>query len=472
MDENRYNNTDEENFDRQEEIAPEEGDDLEKTQEIDSILSEIGHDSRHGITPRDEFTDINSADDMKKTLLMDSIGGDDEETGAEPYAPENPVKRRRKKRKKQQINHTRTMGQIFLGVLLSVASVCIGIVLAVNIIDAMRDFTGMAKYSPDTEVTITEDMSVDDIAEMLRDEGIIRMPWLFKSYIKFAKMDEGFLNGEFTLNAGMSYGNIVTALKTVKTYTETVVVMIPEGATAKQVGELLEQNYVCSAKDFMEYYKHKMEKYDFEETIDENENRFNLMEGYLFPDTYEFYVIDDLRDNPDFDTSAYAKQAAEKMFANFDSKITKAMKARMKELGLTLDQTIILASLIQKEGTNEENMSMISSVFHNRLADPETFPQLQSDTTYTYINDCIRPYFEDNSDELNAYIAAYDTYSCIGLPAGAVCNPGLEAINAALYPADTDYYYFLASSDGVFYYAQTHEQHEQNIIDAALREDN
>lgn len=472
MDENRYNNTDEENFDRQEEIAPEEGDDLEKTQEIDSILSEIGHDSRHGITPRDEFTDINSADDMKKTLLMDSIGGDDEENGAEPYAPENPVKRRRKKRKKQQINHTRTMGQIFLGVLLSVASVCIGIVLAVNIIDAMRDFTGMAKYSPDTEVTITEDMSVDDIAEMLHDEGIIRMPWLFKSYIKFAKMDEGFLNGEFTLNAGMSYGNIVTALKTVKTYTETVVVMIPEGATAKQVGELLEQNYVCSAKDFMEYYKHKMEKYDFEETIDENENRFNLMEGYLFPDTYEFYVIDDLRDNPDFDTSAYAKHAAEKMFANFDSKITKAMKARMKELGLTLDQTIILASLIQKEGTNEENMSMISSVFHNRLADPETFPQLQSDTTYTYINDCIRPYFEDDSDELNAYIAAYDTYSCTGLPAGAVCNPGLEAINAALYPADTDYYYFLASSDGVFYYAQTHEQHEQNIIDAALREDN
>lgn len=467
MDENRYNIPDDENIGQG-------GDEFEKTQEIDSILSDFGHDrSDCGITPRDEFTDLNSADDMKKTLMMDSLGGcDDEDDFREQYVPQNPVKKRRKKRRKQQINHTRTMGQIFLGVLISVAAVCTGVVLAVNIIDAMRDFTGMAKYSPDTEVTVTEHMNVDDIADMLHDEGIIKMPWLFKTYVKFAKMDSGFLNGEFTVNAGMSYGNIVAALKTVKTYTETISIMIPEGATAKQVGELLEQNYVCRAKDFMEYYKSKMDKFDFEETIAENENRFNLMEGYLFPDTYEFYVIDDLRSNPDFDTSAYAKQAAEKMFANFESKITKAMKARMEELGLTLDQTIILASLIQKEGTNEENMSMISSVFHNRLADPVTFPQLQSDTTYTYIDECVRPYFEDGSAELNAIIAAYDTYSCTGLPAGAVCNPGLEAINAALYPAETDYYYFLASSDGVFYYAQTHDQHEQNIIDAALRGDN
>lgn len=466
MDENRYNIPDDDNIGQG-------GDGFEKTQEIDSILSDFGHDrGDRGITPRDEFTDLNSADDMKKTLMMDSLGGDDEDDIREQYVPQNPVKKRRKKRRKQQINHTRTMGQIFLGVLISVAAVCAGVVLAVNIIDAMRDFTGMAKYSPDTEVTVTEHMNVDDIADMLHDEGIIKMPWLFKTYVKFAKMDSGFLNGEFTVNAGMSYGNIVAALKTVKTYTETISIMIPEGATAKQVGELLEQNYVCRAKDFMEYYKSKMDKFDFEETIAENENRFNLMEGYLFPDTYEFYVIDDLRSNPDFDTSAYAKQAAEKMYANFESKITKAMKARMEELGLTLDQTIILASLIQKEGTNEENMSMISSVFHNRLADPVTFPQLQSDTTYTYIDECVRPYFEDGSAELNAIIAAYDTYSCTGLPAGAICNPGLEAINAALYPAETDYYYFLASSDGVFYYAQTHDQHEQNIIDAALRGDN
>ena len=314
-------------------------------------------------------------------------------------------------------------------------------------------------------------MSVDDIAEMLYENGVIDKTWLFKTYVKFSDEETGFLNGTFTVNSNMSYGNIITALKTVKTYTETVMVMIPEGATAKQIAQLLEENYVCSAKDFEAYYQSKMDKYDFEESIADNSGRFNIMEGYLFPDTYEFYVIDDLKDNPDYDTSSYAKQAAEKMFANFESKITKSMLARMDELGMTLDETIILASIIQKEGTNEENMAIISSVFHNRLNNAEEFPQLQSDTTEYYIDECIRPYFSEDSDELEECVAAYDTYVCEGLPAGAICNPGIEAINAALYPADTDYYYFLVSSDGVFYYAQTHEQHEQNIIDAALHEE-
>ena len=115
---------------------------------------------------------------------------------------------------------------------------------------------------------------------------------------------------------------------------------------------------------------------------------------------------------------------------------------------------------------------MVSSVFHNRLDNPEQFPLLQSDTTYTYIDDCIRPKIPaDAGDLYDDIILAYDSYQSEGLPAGALCNPGLEAINAALYPAETDYYYFLVSDDGVFYYAQTVEQHEQNIIDAALHEE-
>lgn len=97
------------------------------------------------------------------------------------------------------------------------------------------------------------------------------------------------------------------------------------------------------------------------------ENRFYALEGYLFPDTYEFYVIDDLPDKPSMDTSQYAKQAAEKMYSNFQNKITKKMYARAKELGMTFDEVVTLASIIQKEGTNEENMANISSVFHNRL---------------------------------------------------------------------------------------------------------
>ncbi|MGN0699784.1 MAG: endolytic transglycosylase MltG, partial [Oscillospiraceae bacterium] len=280
----------------------------------------------------------------------------------------------------------------------------------------------------------------------------------------------GFLNGEFTVNSDMSYSNILLALKTKKKPTETVTLMIPEGATAQQIGQLLEDNYVCKKKDFERYINDRIDKFDFEEQVVDDENRFLLYEGYLFPDTYEFYVIDDIKEGRNTDTSEWAKNAADKMFRNFENKITRQMKARMKEIGLTLDETIILASLVQKEGTNEENMSMVSSVFHNRLANSERFPILQSDTTYTYIDNCIKPAIPENGGSLyDDIIAAYDTYTHEGLPVGAICNPGLEAINAVLYPADTDYFYFLASKDGVFYYAQTVEQHEQNIIDAELR---
>lgn len=467
MDKNRFENADNDN--------------LEKTQEIDSILYDLsrgessdkddsaGSAQAHGITPREEFTDLNSADepeDMGKTLRMDSIASDDDYSDY-PAAP-NPVKRRRKKKK--QVNHTRTMGQIFLGVLISVAATCLGIVLAVQVIVALKDVTGMAKDSLSVEVEINESMNVEDIAELLYDEGIIEMPSLFKAYIRFSKEESGFLNGSFEVNANMSYSTLITALKTVKTYTETVMVMIPEGYTAQQIGQLLEENYVCRAVDFEKYYESKLEKYDFEESIEDNPYRLYALEGYLFPDTYEFYVIDDLKDNPNFDTEQYAMQAAEKMYANFEDKITDDMLERMDELGLTLDETIILASLIQKEGTNEDNMALISSVFHNRLADLDTFPQLQTDTTYTYIDDCITPLLSE-SELYDSIVAAYDTYQCVGLPAGAVCNPGIEAINAALYPEESSYYYFLCSSDGVFYYAQTEEQHNQNIIDAALREE-
>ncbi|MCI7692303.1 MAG: endolytic transglycosylase MltG, partial [Oscillospiraceae bacterium] len=139
-------------------------------------------------------------------------------------------------------------------------------------------------------------------------------------------------------------------------------------------------------------------------------------------------------------------------------------------LGMTLDEVVRLASIVQWEGNDEDNWAKISSVFHNRLNDPDTFPKLESDATETYIAMCITPKItSSNKDKMQAITEAYDTYNCTGLPAGAICNPGLDTINAVLYPAETSYYYFLANKDGDFYYAKTLEQHEQNIIDAGLQ---
>lgn len=437
---------------------------FEETQEISGIS-----DEERKIRPREEFTELNSADDLQKTRLMNSVT----DNNSYHSAAENTVKRRKKHKKKKQINHTRTMGQVFLGVLIAVTSLAVGVVLSVFIINGMRDFTGMAKTMREAEVMIDSSMPSDKIVDELYKSGIINMPYLMKTYINLT--DDGtkpFLTGSYKLYSNMSYVNIINVLKSPKTYTETISVTIPEGFTAKEIGELLEKNYVCRAVDFEKYYKSKINKYDFEEGITDDKNRFNMLEGYLFPDTYEFYVIDDLKKNPNFDTSYYAGLAAEKMYDNFEDKITKKMKQRMEELGMTLDEVIRLASLICWEGTNEKNMAGISSVFHNRLNNPDKFPLLQSDTTDTYIEEVIAPAATStNKDKIAQIEDAYDTYKCEGLPAGAICNPGLDAINAALYPSDTSYYFFLAAKDGTFYWAKTQEEHEQNIKDAALRED-
>lgn len=460
---------DKNNFDQLGFPVNDNSDDFGTTRELNSIHDADPEDPS-GIAPRDHFTEMNSADDPGSTRMMDSLTAPDEPEAA-PAA--NPVRKRKKRRKKKKYtNHTRTMGHVFLGVVLSVAAICVGVFLAWKVIVGLMDYTGMAKKSHEADIVIDSTMNVDDIAETLHENGIIEMPWLFKTYINMKDEAEGFLDGEYTVNSTMSYSNIITLLKTVRQYTNTVTVMIPEGYNAQQIGQLLEENLVCRADDFEKYYRSKLEKYDFEEQITVTENRFYALEGYLFPDTYEFYVIDDLPDKPSMDTSQYAKQAAEKMYSNFQNKITKKMYARAKELGMTFDEVVTLASIIQKEGTNEENMANISSVFHNRLENMYEYPHLQSDTTDNYIEDVIRPNIPSSSLALyENVITAYDTYTCEGLPAGPICSPGLEAINAALYPAETDYYYFLSSSDGVFYYASTVEKHEQNIIDAALREE-
>lgn len=460
---------DKNNFDQLGFPVNDNSDDFGTTRELNSIHDADPEDPS-GIAPRDRFTEMNSADDPGSTRMMDSLTAPDE-TEAAPAA--NPVRKRKKRRKKKKYtNHTRTMGHVFLGVVLSVAAICVGVFLAWKVIVGLMDYTGMAKKSHEADIVIDSTMNVDDIAETLHENGIIEMPWLFKTYINMKNESEGFLDGEYTVNSTMSYSNIITLLKTVRQYTNTVTVMIPEGYNAQQIGQLLEENLVCRADDFEKYYRSKLEKYDFEEQITVTENRFYALEGYLFPDTYEFYVIDDLPDKPSMDTSQYAKQAAEKMYSNFQNKITKKMYARAKELGMTFDEVVTLASIIQKEGTNEENMANISSVFHNRLENMYEYPHLQSDTTDNYIEDVIRSNIPSSSLALyENVITAYDTYTCEGLPAGPICSPGLEAINAALYPAETDYYYFLSSSDGVFYYASTVEKHEQNIIDAALREE-
>ena len=113
------------------------------------------------------------------------------------------------------------------------------------------------------------------------------------------------------------------------------------------------------------------------------------------------------------------------------------------------------------------DMKRVASVFRNRLADPDNYPLLQSDPTRKYVEEVIKPNIEFPSKEM---FKAYNTYEGAGLPPGPICNPGLDAINAVLYPADTDYYYFCANVDtGEVYYARTNDEHEANLVLAGIK---
>lgn len=226
-------------------------------------------------------------------------------------------------------------------------------------------------------------------------------------------------------------------------------VTFPEGYTVYQYGKLLEEKGVCSKEDFYKAANTPVEGVE----IPTNEERVFLLEGYLFPDTYDFYKNES------------AESVIQRFIDNYNSKVTDEMKSRAESLGYTMDEMLTLASIIQKECDCDINECRnVSSVFHNRLAQSKE-SYLGSDVTYFYLKNMADYLGGSDSEKFDYFLMKYYTYRNYrkGLPAGAICNPGIKAIEAALSPNDTDYRYFLTDESGEkFYYAETFEQHQKN----------
>ena len=235
----------------------------------------------------------------------------------------------------------------------------------------------------------------------------------------------------------------------------TVTVTIPEGTSCSQIAELLEENGVCSAQDFIAAASDPANLSLIPGSIENADERAFLLEGYIFPDTYEFYL------------NSSGQSALKRFTDNLSSKLKPEYYERAEELGYTMDEIITIASIIQEEAGNPADMNEVSSVIHNRL-DSYDYPYIQCDVAIAYLERYVKPYFsEEEYDELTY------NYNIVskkkGLPAGAITNPGVAAIEAALYPADTDYYYFVTDSDGNYYYAVTYSEHCVNCRKAGIQ---
>lgn len=216
------------------------------------------------------------------------------------------------------------------------------------------------------------------------------------------------------------------------TQRQIVSVTIPEGFSFMQIAERLESKGVCSAKDFYE----TAQSYSVKSfSVPNSSDRCFRYEGYLFPDTYEFYKNDD------------PKSVLIKMLNNYAAKS-----------GMPTDKELIIASIIEKEVRSESHMKMVASVFYNRL---DQGMKLESDPTREYVNDFITGNSLLSSDT-SKYASLYNTYKC-KIPAGPICSPGKKAIEAAQDPANSEYLYFFFGNDNDNHYSKTYEEHEAQM---------
>ncbi len=354
----------------------------------------------------------------------------------------------RKKRRKRKKSRKLSCTLVLLTLIVSLSSV-----LSVTILAVAKEMYGIDKDIEEKIITIPAGAAVSDIAQQLQNEKMLTLPQVFRLVSRMKGKDGDFVAGEHVLSASMSYETMIEELCTNHSdERESVRVTFPEGTTLLRCAEILQENEVITnADDFLFFFNGGGWDFEFEHHLPTTVNplKFQRMEGYCFPDTYEFYV----HEEPNI--------VAQKIYAHFDSKITEGDYKKMEELGMSLDQVITLASIVQAEAGKESDMKDIASVFHNRLLNSSMFPQLQSDPTRKYAEDVIAP----NLQIANQLMCdAYNTYVGPGLPPGAINNPGKAAIEAVLYPNDTPYYYFVANVDTkVTYYAVDNAGHEANI---------
>ncbi len=419
-------------------LAEERNKSLSGTKKLDTNLTSES-------TEKGKMPD-NSVPSKTGTMRPSSIKNNDEPYQKNVKAnPNNPARKRRRKKKRS----ARVPVVLIITTLILTVSICLSMI----IIAVGRDMLAIGKDESLKMVTIPEGADTAEVASILEKEGIISVPKAFEIVAGMSDSGTSFIPGQYELSPSYAYETIINKLTTKPDINkETVDITFVEGTSLYEAAQLLAEKKVCDAERFLYYFNAGGYGFDFEEKLPKDTaSKFYRMEGYLWPDTYKFYVDSD------------PESVCMKIYQNFEDKMTDKYYKQMKKKGMSLDEVITLASIVQAEAPDIKSMKMVASVFENRLADPDEFPMLQSDPTTYYVEEIIKPNIQVPSTEM---FDAYDTYKAHGLPQGAIGNPGADAIEAVLFPEDTDYLYFAADIDTKeIFYAKTLEEHEENLAE-------
>ena len=404
---------------------------------------------------------------------MEELSSAAPETPAAPVsdeAPAQPVKKQKKTAPSKR-RPKRKKGYGLFGIP-HILATCIWIGLAViigtslgNVLWLMASDVLAFNQTPQTvTITITSEDTLDTIAEQLHEKELIRYPWLFKLFAEFTGKAEDISPGAFTLNKPDEDGNVTqisydynALLNSMRQYSSGREIveglLIPEGYTCKQIFALLEESGVCTVAELEEYAANgELGDYWFLEGVERGDKY--CLEGYLFPDTYDFYVNDDPGRVLDKLLSAFDDRFTEKMHESL-IEINETYGTRLRNAGYSeeyiaehqigIREVVIIASMIEKESAGSDENYIISSVIYNRLVSHD-FPYLQIDATVVYaaggdIEEVLYEHMQIDDP--------HNTYMYEGLPIGPIANPGRDALYAAMSPSDTDepYYYYVLNPD-------------------------
>ena len=373
-------------------------------------------------------------------------------------AKPKPVKKAKPKKKKRPVSQG-SFAMRFISTVLAIS-----LFLSFLGISCINDVLAITRSDDSVVVTIPNDCTADDIIDILAENKLIHQKWFCKFFFNLKNKvfnddpnEMVFLSGVYYVKKNLGFEAYLMEFQEVQETEKTVNVFFQEGWTTYQMFEKLENFEICKKEELIAALKGADYDFDFIKNIPDSSNRVFKLEGYLFPDTYEFYEKCD------------ANTIIRKMLANFESKWNNEYAKRAEELGLSMDEVMTIASIIQREAGSKDQMPLVSSVIHNRLNHSISYPTLGCDATANYIEKYVKP--NVTSVQAQAYLAYYDTSSIKGLPEGPICNPGIDAIEAALYPEETNYYYFCHDNSGQIYLATTNAEHDRNLLEV-LRKNN
>ena len=353
-----------------------------------------------------------------------------------PEEPERrPAPQRRRRNKRSPLSNS----------MLYIVMVCaVSIVLAAVGWSLANDMLALNKDKVTATIVVDDENDFGSVVDQLKDNDIIKYTGLFSLFSALSGGSDKIAQGSYLVDTDMDYRAILNSLGSGSSSRVEVSVTIQEGLTVRQIFELLEKEGVSTVEKLNDMAANHDYAFSFLEDIPLGDP--NRLEGYLFPDTYNFYMGED------------PKYVINKMLVNFDSKVDDSMRQKIADKGYTIQELLTVASMIEKE-TDGTDRTTIASVIYNRLNNPGagTAGYLQVDATIQYV----LPEWEIVSEEdYQTVNSPYNTYLNKGLPPGPIANPGLESIMAALNPESTNYYYYALGDDGVHHFFTSYSEHQ------------